>query len=366
MLTKKMFLALAATLAVVIAAALFMALTSGQTQADASHATKPVAVEVATVVQADLTETVSAVGTITAMKDVIVSSETAGRITAVPVRVGDNVRLGRTLIQVDDELKAIAVEQARAQLQAAETNLKKSRRDYERSEKLSQAGDIAEVELEAYRLAFHSSEAQHTAASAALRLAQRQYDDAKIKAPIAGVVVSRKVEVGEMVSPGKEVANIVDISSVKVKLSIPEEEIGKLRLGQPATLRVDARPGDTIHGTVYTIGSKTETTTGHSYPVEVIVRNKDIAQLRVGMFARTDIHARSAKGAVAIAKESLVNADSHPAVFVVENGIAHLRPVTLGIRAGDRYQVLNGLRAGELVVSFGQKSLKDGSAVQYK
>lgn len=366
MLTRKTFLAFAATVAVVIAAALFMALTSGQTQADASSATKPVAVEVAAAVQADLTEYVSAVGTITAMKDVMVSSETGGRITAVPVRVGDVVRRGQTLVQVDDELRAIAVEQARAQLQAAETNLKKARKDYERSETLSRSGDVADVELEGYRLAYHSSEAQYSAASAALKLAQRQYDDTKIKAPIAGIVALRKVEVGEMVSSGREVANIVDLSSVRVKLSIPEEEIGKVRLGQPATLRVDARPGETIHGTVYTVGSKTETTTGHSYPVEVIVRGKEAAQLRAGMFARTDIHARSAKGAIAVAKESIVSGEAHPAVFVVEKGIARLRPVTLGIRAGDRYQVLNGLQAGELVVSFGQKSLKDGSAVQYK
>ncbi|MEW6511238.1 MAG: efflux RND transporter periplasmic adaptor subunit [Bacteroidota bacterium] len=366
MRTRKTVLALAAIVAVVLGAALFMALTSGQTQADASKASAPVAVEVMPVTQTDLTETVSAVGTIAAMKDVVVSSETAGRIVAVPVRVGDHVRRGQTLIQVDDELKAIAVEQARAQLQAAETNLKKARRDFERAESLSESGDIADVELEAYRLAYHSSEAQHTAATAALRLAQRQYDDTRIKAPIAGIVASRKVEVGEMVSPGREVANIVDISTVKVKLSIPEEEVGKLRLGQPATLSVDARPGELITGTVYTIGAKTETPTGHSYPVEVIVQNKDLAQLKVGMFARTDIQARSQKGALAITKESLVDADSHPAVFVVENGVARLRPVTLGIRAGDRYQVLNGLTAGELVVSFGQQSLKDGSAVQYK
>jgi membrane fusion protein (multidrug efflux system) len=366
MLTRKMFLALAATLAVVLAAGLFMALTSGQTQADASNATKPVAVEVAPATQTDLTEFVSAVGTITAMKDVMVSSETAGRVTAVPVRVGDYVRRGQTLVQVDDELRAIAVEQAKAQLQAAETNHRKAKKDYERSEKLAQSGDVADVELEGYRLAYHSSEAQYAAASAALKLAQRQYDDTKIKAPIAGVVALRKVEVGEMVSNGREVANIVDISSVKVKLSIPEEDIGKIRLRQPATLHVDARPGETIHGSVYTVGSKTETSTGHSYPVEVIVQGKDVAQLKVGMFARTEIHARSAKGAVSIARESIVNSDSDPAVFVVEKGIARLRPVTLGIRAGDRYQIVNGLQAGELVVSFGQKSLKDGTAVQYK
>jgi RND family efflux transporter MFP subunit len=367
MVKKKIRLVIAASLTVVAASVTFLAFTSGQSQADVSAAkAKPVAVEVARATQMDLTETVSAIGTIAATRDVMVSSETSGRITAVPIRVGDIVRQGQTLVQVDDELRAIAVDQAKAQLQAAETNLAKARKDFERSQTLAKSGDVADVELEAYRLGFHSAEAQEKGAAVALRLAQRQYDDTKIKAPIAGVVASRKVEVGEMVGPGREVANIVDVSALKVKLSIPEEEIGKIRPKQPATLRVDSRPDQPIRGTVSTVGSKSETPGGHTYPVEVVVEKTDLTTLKVGMFARVEIHARSAAGALAVSKESIVNGDTNPAVFVVEEGVARLRPVTLGIRAGDRYQVLTGLRAGDVVISFGQKTLKDGSAVRYK
>lgn len=366
MLKKKRVLA-AVALLVVLVSVLFMAFTSRQTQADATKAsTRPVAVEVTPVATAHLTEAVTAVGTIAAIKDVVVSSETAGRITAVFVKVGDHVRQGQTLVQVDAELKAIAVEQAKAQLQAAETNLRKAQKDFQRSEKLFSTGDIADVELEGFRLAYHSAEAQSQSARVGLKLAQRQLEDTRVKAPISGVVASRKVEVGEMVGPGREVANIVDISSIKVRLSIPEEEIGKVRLKQPATLRIDSKPGASIEGSVYTIGSKAETPNGHTYPVEVVVQNKDVTLLKVGMFARVDIQSGSANDALAIAKESIVNEETNPAVFVVENNIARLRPVKLGIRAGDRYQVLEGLRAGDLVISFGQKSLKDGSTVQYK
>jgi membrane fusion protein (multidrug efflux system) len=366
MLKKKRILA-AIALLVVLTSVLFLAFTSRQTQADVTKASvRPIAVEVTPVSSVHLTESVTAVGTIAAMKDVVVSSETSGRITAVLVKVGDHVRTGQTLVQVDSELKAIAVEQAKAQLQAAETNLKKAQKDFQRSEKLFSTGDIADVELEAYRLAYHSAEAQSKSASVGLRLAQRQLEDTRVKAPISGVIASRKVEVGEMVGPGREVANIVDISSIKVRLSIPEEEIGKIRVKQPATLRIDSRPGAAIQGSVYTVGSKAETPNGHSYPVEVVVQNRDIALLKVGMFARVDIQSGSADDALAISKESIVNEETEPAVFVVENNIARLRPIKLGIRAGDRYQVLEGLRAGDLVISFGQKSLKDGSAVQYK
>jgi RND family efflux transporter MFP subunit len=325
-----------------------------------------VAVEVTPVTTSTINETVSAVGTIAAMRDVMVSSETSGRITKMAIKVGDAVREGQALVFVDDELKAIAVEQARAQLLAAETNHQKATKDFQRADTLYKTGDIADVELEGNRLALRSSEAQFKSAQVALKLAQRQLDDTRIKAPISGVVASRTVEVGEMVSPGRQVANIVDISNVKVKLSIQEEQIGKLRLNQPVTVRVDPAPDRTFQGTIFTIGAKTETSTGHSYPVEVIVRNKDLNLLKVGMFARVDIRTNTAANALTISKESLVSGESSPAVFVVADSVARLRAVRLGLRSGDSYQVLDGLKPGELVVSFGQKNLKDGTLVQYK
>jgi RND family efflux transporter MFP subunit len=325
-----------------------------------------VGVEVTPATTATINETVSAVGTIAAMHDVVVSSETAGRITKVAIKVGDVVREGQPLVIVDDELKAIAVEQARAQLLAAETNFNKASKDFQRAETLFKTGDIADVELEGNRLALRSSEAQFKSAQVGLKLAQRQFDDTRIKAPIPGVVASRMVEVGEMVSPGRQVANIVDISNVKVKLSIQEEEIGKIRLNQPVTVRVDPAPDRTFEGSILTIGAKTETPTGHSYPVEVIVRNKDLNVLKVGMFARADIRTNSAVNALTISKESLLDGEAHPAVYVVEDGVARLRTVRLGLRAGDLYQVVDGLKPGDLVVSFGQKDLKDGALVQYR
>ncbi len=366
MLKKRLFAATAAA-AVIVTGISFLAFTTGRSQADnAALKSKPVAVEVATATRTDLTETVSAVGTVAAFRDVMVSSETAGRITAVPVRVGDHVREGQTLVRVDDEIKAIAVEQAAAQLQAAKTNLAKSRKDFERSEALFKTGDISDAELEAYKLGYHTSEAQYQGAAVALKLAQRQLEDTRIKSPISGVVASCALETGEMVAPGQPVANVVDISTVKVKVSIPEEEIGKITMGQPSTLRVDSRPDAQIKGSVYTVGSKAESEGGHTYPVEIIVRGQDVSMLSVGMFARVEVRARTAADAIAVPKESVIDAQTKPAVYVVQDGYARLRLVTLGIRSGDRYQVVDGLQAGDVVVSFGQSTLKDGSAVQYK
>jgi RND family efflux transporter MFP subunit len=324
----------------------------------------PVAVEVTSVRQSTITEVVSGVGTVDAIRDVMVASETAGRVTKVLVRVGDHVRQGQILAVVDDELKAVAVEQAKAQALAAETNTKKSQRDYERAESLYKTRDISDAELEAYRLGYRSAEAQYQAALAGLTAAKKQLADTRIKSPIQGYIASKKIEVGEMVAPGMEIANIVDLSSVKVRLSIPEEQVVKLRLKQPATLRLDSSPNVKFTGAIYTIGSKSESPMGHTYPVEVIVENKSTGLLKAGMFARVEIIANKVVNALTIPKESLVNEDDIPMVFVAEKNIARERPVKLGVRSGESVQVLEGLKNGDLVISFGQKKLKDGTAVQ--
>jgi membrane fusion protein (multidrug efflux system) len=338
--------------------------TSTDSHTKARDVVKPVAVEVSPVTARAITETVSGIGTINAQRDVIVSSETAGRITKVYCKVGDPVREGQTLMQVDDELQAIAAEQARAGALAATTNFQKARKDYERSESLYTTHDISDSELEAYRLAFRSAEAQQKSAQAALKQAERALADTRIKSPIPGIV-SRAFEIGETVTHGKAVANIVDLSSVKVKLSVSEDDITKLRNGQPVLLKVDSAPGHEFEGSVYSVGAKAEAPMGHTYPVEVSVKNTPDLLLKAGMFARVDITTNLVEHALTVSKESLVDEDSQPAVFIARDSAAYLQRVGLGIRSGNNVQITRGLHEGDLVVSFGQKQLTDGALVSY-
>lgn len=366
MLSRKGIIMLAAAVVILGAGAILLA-RSRSTEADVTGPQRqPTAVEVTPAAMADVADVIPGVGNIIAMRDVSVASETAGRVLKVHMEVGDAVKAGATLVDVDAELKEAAAEQARAQMLAAQTNLEKAKKDFERTQTLFDSGDVADIELEGYRLAYHAAEAQYKGASAALRAAERQVSDSRIKAPIAGIIAARRTEVGEMVAPGMEIANIVDISSIKVKLSVAEDDVVKLRVGQPAVLRIDSRHGEQFAGKIATVGAKSESPNGHTYPVEVVVQNKGKDPLKVGMFARVEIQAGVAKGVLAISKESLVEDGAHPAVFVARDGIAQLRPVTLGIRGTRLIQVVQGLERGELVITFGQKDLKDGAPVQFK
>lgn len=366
MISRKHTYALVAAGIILIAATMLLVATR-QTQADAAKVqTQPTAVEVTRVAVGDVADIISGVGNVAAVRDVRVSSETAGRILKVRVEVGDAVTQGQTLVDVDAELKEVAAEQARAGVLAAKTNLEKSKKDFERTQKLFETGDVADIELEGYRLAYHSADAQYKGAVAGLRAADRQVSDSRITAPIAGVVASRRVEVGEMVGPGMEIVNLVDISTMKVRLSVAEDDVVKLRVGQPAAVRIDARPRERLTGKIFTVGAKSESPNGHTYPVEVVVQNNGKDPLKVGMFARVEIQASMAKGVLTIAKESLVEDGAAASVFVATDGYARLRPVTLGIRGSSQIQVVSGLTEGDLVISFGQKALKDGAPVQFK
>jgi membrane fusion protein, multidrug efflux system len=360
---KYMIIIAAAGLLILVLVAVFR---KGEGSTSATSTQSSVPVEIIRMTPAPLTEAVSAVGTIAALHDVEVGSETAGRVTAVHVNVGDAVRQGGIIVTVDDELRQAALAQAESALLAARTNLEKSRHDMEREEKLRASGDISDLELESYRLALRAAEAQEKGAAAGAQTAQRQVNDTRISAPLAGVVAARYVDAGEMVGPGQHIANIVDLSALKIRVSIPEESIALVKDHQPVTVSVDACAGKIFHGEVLTVGDKAESPTAHTYPVEVRMANPAGSGLKAGMFATVAIQTRTRGAALAVSKDWLVGDLSAPQVYLVVDHVAHLSAVKLGAREGNRMEVVDGLKEGDLVVSFGQNGLKDGLHVTYK
>jgi RND family efflux transporter MFP subunit len=164
-----------------------------------------------------------------------------------------------------------------------------------------------------------------------------------------------------MVQPGMVVANVVDISKLKVKLNVAEQEAFKLKVGDPVEVTTDVYPGVAFEGKVATVSAKGDGS--HSYPVEITLLNSKRHPLKAGMFGRVTIKTNSASNALVISKELVLNEDTKPIVFTAENGVARERTVKLGARSRDSVQILEGLSEGELVVSFGQRKLKDGSAI---
>jgi RND family efflux transporter MFP subunit len=301
----------------------------------------PVTVE--PVQKKELERSLELVGTINGQNDVAVVSEAAGRVLDTYAKVGDYIPQGSVLVQLDGELKLAA-------LKTAEVNYEKAKNDYERYQSLYDQKSITISQLEAAKLNFQSAESQ-------LTFAKREYEDTKITVPISGVVTERMVDKGDYVNKGKVVVQVVDISTLKVKLNVAEKDVFKLKTGDDVTVTTDVYPGVTFKGKIATISDQADN--AHTYPVEISLPNSKEHPLKGGMFGRVMFTSIKNNESVTVPREALIGSIKDAKVFVVENGIAKEKNVVIGSTSDNMLEVLSGLKVGEQLVVNGQNNLKD-------
>lgn len=345
-MNKRNAIVIAVIVLAVIVAILFYN-KSRMAKASKTDVLTSIPVSVTTVTRERIDDARSIVGTITANNDVAVVSETQGKVTAVLAEVGDYKSVGSTLVQIDDELK-------KANLASAETNFEKAKKDLERFESLSKQNAATDQQLEGARLAAKAAEAQYV-------VARRQYDDTKIKTPISGIVTARPVDVGTYVQNATLVANVVDISKLKVRLNVAERDVFRLKVGDKVDVTTDVYPGITFEGKIATIGSKGDD--AHTYPVEVHIDNPKNHPLRAGMFGRVSFPSITGGEELTIPREALVGSMKDAQVFVADGTIARLRNIVVGSEFGTRLIVLEGLKEGDIVVVSGQNNLQDSVSI---
>jgi RND family efflux transporter MFP subunit len=295
-----------------------------------------------------VSETLSLVGTISANNDVSVVAETPGKVTAVLVQVGDEVRAGTPLVQLDDEVK-------KAVYQQAEANYERAKKDNERIASLFAEHAATASQRDNTFAAYKAAEAQYVQA-------RRQYRDARICSPINGVVSARTVDLGTMVNDRMVVANVVDVKTLKVKLNVAERDAFKLHKGDRVEVTTDVYPGKVFAGRISSISAKADE--GHTYPVEIVMSNSADHPLRAGMFGRVTFVSIEPEATIAIPRAALVGSLRDPKVFVVEGSVARERSIVVNDIVGDDLAVLRGLAAGEQVVVNGQNNLKDSVTVE--
>jgi RND family efflux transporter MFP subunit len=297
----------------------------------------------------DLNDSFSQVGTIVAYNDVAVVSETSGRVVKVNAEVGDYKPAGSVLVEVDSELREAAYK-------AANVSYEKAKKDLERYGALYKEGSVSDMQIEQARWSFQSAESQYI-------VAKRQLSDTKITTPISGIVTARNVNIGSMVMGAPQatvVANVVDISRLKVKVNVAERDVIRLKVGEKVEVTTDVFPNNVFPGTVFSISAKGDE--GHTYPVEVILKNSK-QQLKAGMFGRVVFTPKTSGAAIVIPRESIVGSVKNASLFVVNNNVAKLRYVVTGKEVGTNIEILSGLQEGELVVLNGQNNLSDGASV---
>lgn len=190
------------------------------------------------------------------------------------------------------------------------------------------------------------------------------FDDlGRVTSPIAGIVTSVPITVGTMLNPGTTVANIIDISTLKLNVNVAEEDVFKLKLGDTVSITTDIYPNVKFSGRISSISQKGDE--AHTYPVEIRLANSKEHPLKAGMFAQVTFYTHAAQYGITIPRSALVEDDTtNPQVYIVENGVARLRSIVTGQEVGTDLVVMTGLSEGESVVTVGQSNLMDGAKVK--
>jgi len=157
-----------------------------------------------------------------------------------------------------------------------------------------------------------------------------------------------------------QIANVVDISRLKVKLNVAEKDVIRLKVGEKVEVTTDVFPGNVFTGSIFSISSKGDE--GHTYPVEVVLNNSK-QQIKAGMFGRVMFTPKISGAAIVIPRECIVGSAKDAKLYVINNNIAKLRPVVTGKDLGTDIEILNGLQEGEQVVVNGQNNLSDNAPV---
>ena len=333
-------------------ASLFVATAScgGDTEpgpeAEAREPVRPL-VETVTLQRAAFQERLTLTGVTDPVRTAVLTAEVPGRIVALDVEEGQPVQQGDRVLRVDTSTTA----SQRAQL---ETQAASVERDLERARRLLGEGIGTQAQVDAL-------ETQRAVIADQIDALDVSLAQARTRAPISGVVTTKSAEVGEFANPGTPLARIVDISTIIVKVGLPERDISFVRAGMEIPVTVVAT-GQELMGTLTRIGVEAHPAS-RTFPVEVSLDNASGA-LRAGMRAIVDIPKRDYRDAVVIPRDAVLQGIEGTEVLIVVGDRVERRDVTLGAGRGNFVVVESGLDGTESLVVRGHRLLVPGESVR--
>ncbi len=321
-------------------------------------------VEVTPAVKTDWAMVISATGSLLPYKEVAVSSEISGTVSQIQVNVGDQVSKGASLAKFDNTEIALTVKQVEANLSQAEANFRSAQLELQRKEELLKEEAVPQGVYDAYKTKYDLAKAGVAAAKATLELARKRLQDTLIKSPIDGLVKLKMTEEGQYVNTMRSgpLFSVIQINPIKLKFSVPEGYAAEVKKEQTVRVRVNAYPGESFPGKVTTIDPHVDPLS-RSIGLEALLPNADL-RLKPGFFATVELTVKVITNAIVIPDKSLIREEDRFYLFVIADQTAHRREVRLGSEQGGSFQIVSGLKEGELVVTIGKEALSEGSLVQ--
>lgn len=314
----------------------------------------PTSVVATVVTPVDVPDALEAVGSLRAVREVVLAPEVAGRVTAISFRPGQRVGAGATLVQLNDGPERADRAAAAAQAEFARLQLARTR-------ELVPAGAESRETLQ-------QRQAEYDRAVAAVRQLDARLAQRRIAAPFAGEVGVRRINLGQFLNPGDAVATLTSLDQLYVDFTVPQQELVRLNIGGEVRVTTDAWPGRAFTARVTTIEPRVDENSRNIW-VQGLLANPDRA-LRPGMYVNAALTLPPLPNALVVPATAIMTSAQGDSVAVIRGsnarreGKAEIVSVATGRRFGDSVVVAQGLKAGDVVVTEGQLRVQPGSILR--
>ncbi|MEO2128191.1 MAG: efflux RND transporter periplasmic adaptor subunit [Christiangramia sp.] len=305
-----------------------------------------VAVSTASAQKESIGKTFTVNGTFQPDSRVQISAELGGQVEAIFVKEGDEVKAGQVVAKIAGDKINVNLSNAKANLDNAVSTLTRYEAAYE-------TGGVTALQLDQARLQVENARSQY-------RSSQLNSGDTNVRAKISGTVNDKMVEVGTVVGAGTPIIEVVDISSLQLKVEVDEALVSRLNLQDS----VDVLPSvskDALRGKITFIAPASNGAL--KFPVEITIDNSK-ENLRAGMYATAVFNRDDSDSVLTIPRNAFVGSVSDNQVFIVKEGKAYLKKIRVGENYGDKVAITGGLNEGDIVVTSGQINLTDSTAVE--
>lgn len=329
----------------------------------AEVAKRLLAIDVATAAPATLSETLKATGSLMPRRSIAIASQVNGTLKSVDVRIGDSVKAGDVLATVDVETSEIQLSQQRSTAAATRAQLAQAENQLERTLRLADSGLTPSATVESERASIEALKANLAALEAQVAGAELVIRNATITAPFDGIVASRTIEPGQLISSGAALFDIVDLSMMEMTAYVPVSASPKLSPGQGVTLTVEGLPGQSFAATVEGVSPVAAQGT-RTVPVLISVPNPG-GLLRGGMFASGRIAIEQVADVLAVPEAAVRQDDEGTYVLKIVDGALVRQPIAVARNWSSSRQdeLASGLTAGESYVAGKLDDLAPGMRV---
>lgn len=311
---------------------------------------RPTDVSVKKIVLQDIEDVYTLPGTVEAWDDIIIPSEISGPVTWIGKDEGSFVKQGEAILKINTD-------NLLANLNSAKVQLEDDKKEYLRQKNLYAQKAVSQKQYDTAKKTYDLAEVSY-------RLALDEYNKSTIKSPVTGIIDDVMPNIGEYVSPGTDVARLIDMSKLKIYVYVPENDVKYLQLGQVVDVYVAEIGGakNIKQGVINYISVVSDSNSNLSHKVRVdIALDRDI---RPGRIVRVDIVRKTFQDVMVVDMYAVIDKDGQKVVFINKNGIAEERKVVTGDMIDTKIIIISGIEPGDELITSGQQFLSNGSPIR--